>query len=96
MIRLLTYASLGYAAVLVLALAAVLLTIWVLLLRINGLLAGVKMKLSQVADSTAPLGGQLGAVSTAVVTASDELSRAVDGFITAAERRAPAAGERRR
>jgi hypothetical protein len=91
MIRLLTYASLGYAAVLVLALAAVLLTIWVLLLRINALLARVKMKLSQVAESTAPLRGQLGAV-----TASDALARTVDGFVAAAERRAPPAGERRR
>ena len=92
----LTYASIVYVAILVLALAVVLITIWVLLLRISGVLGRVQKQLGQVARHTQPLGGQLGALTTAAVTAADEVSRGVSRFRVAAERHLPLTTERRR
>ena len=80
MTRILTYASLAYAAILVLALAGVLVTIWILLLRISGVLSRVQAHLEEVARLTQPLNGQLGALTTAVVTGAETVSRSVDTF----------------
>ena len=83
MIRLLTYASVAYAAILVLALAAVLVTIWLLLLQISRVLVRVRGHLDEVARYTQPLGGQLGALTTAAVTSADAVSRSVEAFAEA-------------
>src|SRR3982751_4304805 len=58
--RLLTYLSLAYAAVLVLALAVVLITILVFLRRIGRALARVQRSLEEAAVRTAPLASRLG------------------------------------
>ena len=96
MIRFLTYASVTYAVILVLALAAVLVTIWMLLMQINAVLRRVRAKLGDVAEWTRPLEKQLSAVTTAAVTGSDEVSRGVAAFVAARERRTATPGERRR
>ena len=90
MIRVLAVTSIAYAGVLVVALAGVLATILVLLVRVTRILARVQDRLGDVVRSTQPLAGQLGAVTTAAVTSADELSHDVDTFVAAVgDRRAP-------
>lgn len=91
--RLLTILTLGYAAVLVGALAASLTAILVYLRRIGAVLGDVRGALSTVRDETAPLEGYLRTVNGAAVAPADRLvgvretlKRADDHLGTIAER----------
>ena len=74
--RLLIWVTLGYAGVLVFALAVSLIAIAALLWRISIVLGGVNRALVRVRDETEPLQRQLGAVAVAVETASTALAGA--------------------
>ena len=83
--RLLTWLSVAYAAILVAALALSLVAIAALLWRIGFTLSEVRASLERVRDDTAPLKRQLGVVTdavlsteTAFVTARSEIERAVE------------------
>ena len=83
--RLLTWLSVAYAAILVAALALSLVAIAALLWRISFTLGEVRASLQRVRDDTAPLKRQLGVVTDAVLstetafaTARSEIERAVE------------------
>jgi uncharacterized protein YoxC len=82
--------------ILVFALAIVLVTIWVSLMRVSRILGRVQDRLAEVERYTRPLGGQLGALTTAVVTGADDVSHSVDALVTAVHDHRPAASDRRR
>jgi hypothetical protein len=74
--RLLTYLTLGYAGLLVLALAVALITIGTLLWRISFALAEVQIALTRVRDDTSHLDPQLRAVKEAVTSTAASLAAA--------------------
>jgi hypothetical protein len=82
--HMLAVTSMAYAGILVAALAGVLATILVLLVRVTRILGRVQVRLGEVVRSTQPLAGRIGAMTTAAVTSTDELSRGVDTFVAAA------------
>jgi hypothetical protein len=78
--RLLIWVTLGYAGILVLALAVSLIAIAALLWRISISLTDVKHALAKVRDNTEPLQRQLGAVGGAVGAASAVFANARADF----------------
>jgi HAMP domain-containing protein len=75
-VEILRIATLIYVAVLVLALAASLIAIWVWLLRISRALGEVQKVLAQVAISTRPLKSYFAPFAEATGRAEEELERA--------------------
>ncbi len=78
--RLLTWLTVIYLVVLVLALAVSLITIFFYLWRIGSALAEVKAGLIQARENTAPLKGQLDIINGGLIGVSDGL-QSVDGHI---------------
>ena len=78
--RLLTWLTVIYAVVLVLALAVSLITIFFYLWRIGSALAEVKRGLIQARDNTAPLQGHLEFINGGLSGVSDGL-QSVDGHL---------------
>ena len=76
--RILTWLTVIYAGVLVVALAVALSTIAALLWKISGVLAAVQRALSEVAADTAPLQPQLSGVAEAVDATKESLRAAHD------------------
>jgi hypothetical protein len=84
-VRLLTALTLGYAVVLVGALAASLTAILVYLRRIGDVLADVRAALTGVRDETAPLEAHLRTINGALVAPADRLVAARDALQKADE-----------
>ncbi len=74
--RLLITLTLGYVAVLVPALAASLIAIWVSLRGVASALGEARQALVRVQDATAPLAGHLNGVQDLVVAAGDGVAAA--------------------
>ena len=78
--RLLTWLTVIYAVVLVLALAASLITIFVYLWRIGSALAAVRVALSEAERNTAPLQGHVEAINGGLAAVGEGLGL-VDGHL---------------
>ena len=78
--RLLTWLTVIYLVVLVLALALSLITIFFYLWRIGSALAAVKRGLIQARENTAPLAGHLDFINGGLIGVSDGL-QSVDGHL---------------
>ncbi|MCA1607189.1 MAG: hypothetical protein LC775_17370 [Acidobacteria bacterium] len=78
--RLLTWLTVIYAVVLVLALAVSLITIFVYLWRIGSALAEVKLALTKARENTAPLQGHLETINGGLTGVGDGL-KSVDGHL---------------
>jgi hypothetical protein len=76
-VAILTWLSLAYAAILMLALAAVLVTILGLLWKIGTALREVHRTRRRIAAHTAPLDGQIRAVTDGMASAAESLTTAV-------------------
>lgn len=78
--RILTWLTVIYLVVLVLALAVSLITIFVYLWRIGSALAAVKSALAEARDNTAPLAGHLEFINGGLSGVGNELE-SVDGHL---------------
>ena len=83
----LVWATLIWAAVLVLAVAASLLAIWIVLRRIGGTLGEVREALAEVSTRSEPLAGHLGAVDEPLAAAEEVLGGACRRFTDSAGER---------
>ena len=83
--RILTWLTVIYAGVLVLALAAALTTVCMLLWRISFTLSDVRRAIAAVADATEPLRRQLGPVEEAAAGAADSIGAARDALARGVE-----------
>ncbi len=90
--RLLTWLTIIYAVVLVLALAVSLSTIFYYLWRIGSALAQVKEGLIQARENTAPLKGHLDFINGGLVGVSDGL-QSVDGHLAGVDESVNAVAE---